>query len=105
MSLTVPQHHPLSTLTTAASSSDRPDVWPLILRVSTATLVREWVLGGQGAPISEGRARKSGGRESLAYRTSLGGQSLRSQAMRQRPACVLSSWQRRQCQGLVQCGH
>lgn len=64
VSLTVPLHHPLSTLTTAASASDRPERQPLILRVSAASLVREWVLGGLGAPFSQGGAGNSGARES-----------------------------------------
>lgn len=72
MSLTVPPHHPLSTLTTAASASDRSEMRPLILRVSTARLVREWVLAGLGAPVSQGGAGSSGSGESRwAGRTSL----------------------------------
>lgn len=62
MSLTVPPHHPLSTLTTTASASDRPEILPLLLRGSTATLVREWVLGGLGAPsLREGLGAQEAG--------------------------------------------
>lgn len=45
LSLSAPQYHPLSRLTIAASSSDRPHVQTPVPRMSTATLDGEWAPG------------------------------------------------------------
>lgn len=50
VSLAAPQPHSLSTLTTAATPSDRPYTQSLALRASTANPDREWVLGWTRSP-------------------------------------------------------